>query len=118
MRCVPQVSKSFRKLVDALHYIARNRMFYPAPRLLERSQRFGERNVHKFLPISPKECKNSLETFMFSSFDVSAIAAGDTFGVATLVRSKHDVVRRRISKSGGIAKFGAHLACGIPSGNP
>lgn len=51
-------------------------------------------------------------------FMVSVVAAEDTFGVATLVRSKHDVVRRRISKSGGIAKFGAHLACGIPSWNP
>ena len=74
---------------------------------LERSQRFGERNVHKFFPESPKECKNS---FIFYLFDVSAIAAGDTFGVATLIRSKHDVVRRGISKGGGIAKFRSHLA--------
>ena len=105
-----QVGAIFSSYSKEVGYIAANWMFHSARGPLNKSQRFGERNVApNVLPISPKGSKRS--------FDVSVIAAEDTFGVATLVRSKHDVVWRRISKSGGIAKFGAHLAGGIPSGN-
>ena len=44
--------------------------------------------------------------------DVLALVIEDqvsTLGVATLVRAEHDVVRRRITKGGGITELGANL---------